>query len=106
LKANKAIKRLSKIEALVADVTERYSSSAVHVRAALIGAQAAFARLKEVLSSEVSSGAEKRVPAKRKKAAGKKEKQPAAKTAKRRAPVRKAAKRKSIKDGQVQASSE
>ena len=93
MKANKAIKRLSKIEALVADVTERYSSSAVHVRAALIGAQAAFARLKEVLSSEVSSETEKRAPAKRKKASVKKSEPAAAKKRKKRATSKKAAKK-------------
>lgn len=46
MKANKALKRLTKIEELIADVTERYSTSALHIRAALVGAKLAVARLK------------------------------------------------------------
>jgi hypothetical protein len=56
MKANKARKRLAKIEALISEVTERYSSSALHIREALRDAKAAFARVKEAVSSQASSG--------------------------------------------------
>jgi hypothetical protein len=35
VKANKALKRLTKIEVLISDVAERYSSGGFHVREAL-----------------------------------------------------------------------
>jgi hypothetical protein len=57
MKANKALKRLGKIEALMSDVTERYSSSASHIREALQNAKTAVARAKEVVSLHASSGA-------------------------------------------------
>ena len=49
MKANKALKRLAKIEALISDVTERYSASAPHVRDVLQDAKAAVARAKEAM---------------------------------------------------------
>ena len=59
MKANKALKRLRKIEALISDVSERYSSGASHIREAFHDALAAFARVKAAVSSEASSGTAK-----------------------------------------------
>jgi hypothetical protein len=55
MKANKALKRLDKIEALLSDVTERYSASAPEVREALQDAKAAVARAQNAVSSQASS---------------------------------------------------
>ena len=44
MKATKALKRLSKIEALMSEVSERYSSGASHMREALQDAMAALDR--------------------------------------------------------------
>src|SRR6202021_2288085 len=46
MKANKALKRLAKIEALISDVAKRYSSGAANVRKALQDAKAAVAHLR------------------------------------------------------------
>ena len=59
MKANKALKRLAKIEALMSDVTERYSASAPHVRELLQDAKAAVTRAKEAVSLRTSSGTAK-----------------------------------------------
>ncbi len=56
MKANKALKRLTKIEALISDVTERYSAGAHHIREALHEAKAAVARVKAAVKSQPSSG--------------------------------------------------
>ena len=50
MKANKALKRLAKIEALISNVTQRYSASAPAVRKVLRDAKAAVARAKEAVS--------------------------------------------------------
>ena len=50
MKANKALKRLAKIEMLMSDVTERYSASAPHIREVLQDAKAAVTRAKEAHS--------------------------------------------------------
>ena len=55
MKANKARKRLAKIEALISDVAERYSN-APHIREALQDAKAAVTRAKEVVGLPTSSG--------------------------------------------------
>ena len=75
MKANKALKRLAKIEALISDVTERYSASAPHVRDVLQDAKAAVARAKEAVRLRASAGKSKKsAPIKKgaKKAAAKK----------------------------------
>ena len=59
MKANKALKRLAKIEALMSDVVERYSASAPHVRELLQDAKAAVTRAKEAVSLRSSSGTAK-----------------------------------------------
>ena len=69
MKSNKALKRLGKIEALISDVSERYSSGASHIREALQDAMAAFARVKAAVSSQASSGTAKHPPGKPKKSA-------------------------------------
>ena len=98
MKANKALKRLTKIETLIADLTARYSPTAPRIREVLQDAKAAVARAKEALSLQAAKadrGAKKAAPA-RKKAAVKKAaaKATIAKSAKKRAPIKKAAKKK------------
>jgi hypothetical protein len=95
MKTNKTLKRLAKIEALISDVSERYSSGASHIRQAFRDAKAAFARVKEA----VTSGTKKTPPVKRKKAAVKKAaaKAPTAKAAKKSAPIKKATKKAAAK---------
>ena len=51
MKANKALKRLAKIEALMSVVTERYSASAPHIREVLQDAKAAVARARETVQA-------------------------------------------------------
>lgn len=55
MKAKKALKRLTKIEALMSDVTERFPNTSLQIQGALKDAKAAFARLKEAVSLQVSS---------------------------------------------------
>src|SRR5271169_4570794 len=86
MKSNKALKRLAKIEALISDVSERYSSSALHIREALQEAKAAFARVKEAVSLHASSKTAKKKAVKKRAA-----KIP--KTATQSSPVKKAAKK-------------
>jgi len=56
MKANKALKRLKRIKALMSDVTKRFSVSAPHIREVLQGAEDAIARAKQAVSMEASSG--------------------------------------------------
>jgi len=86
MKATKALKRLAKIEALISDVSERYSSGGSHIRETIQDAMAAFARVKAAISSSTA----KHPPGKRKKAAAKK-------TAKKSAPIKKVAKQAAAK---------
>ena len=51
MKAKKALKRLAKIDALISDVTERYSKGGLQIREALQDAKAAFGRAKEAFAS-------------------------------------------------------
>ncbi len=55
MKANKALKRLAKIEALMSDVAERYSESVPHIREVLQHAKAAVTRAKEAVGLQASS---------------------------------------------------
>lgn len=66
MKANKALKRLVKIEELMSGLTERYSAKEPHIREALQDAKAAVARAKEAVSLQASSGTPKN-PAKPKR---------------------------------------
>jgi hypothetical protein len=64
MKANKALKRLNKIEALLSNVTERYSVSAPHIRDVLQDAKSAVTRAKEAVSLQASSKRAKSHPLK------------------------------------------
>jgi hypothetical protein len=99
MKANKVRKRLAKIEAMISDLTERYSKGAFHIREALQNAKAAVAHAKEAVLSQVSSEKANRSPVKRKKAAVKKAavRTPTAETAKKSAPIKKAVKKAAAK---------
>ena len=55
MKANKALKRLTKIESLMSAVTERYSASAPHLRKVLKEATDAVARAKKAVGLQASS---------------------------------------------------
>ncbi len=107
MKANKALKRLAKIKALIADVTERYSASAPHLRDVLQYAEDAVTKAKEAVGLHVSSGtkgrakaakaAKKAVPIQKKTAVKKVVNAPTAKTAKKSTPIRKVAKKRAAK---------
>jgi hypothetical protein len=99
MKANKALKRLAKIEALISDLTERFSKGAVQIREALQDAKAALAHVKKTIRAQASPENAKRASVKRKKAAVQKAaaKTPTAKTGKKRAPIKKATKRAAAK---------
>jgi len=101
MKANKALKRLAKIEALISDVAKRYSSGKTHVRDALQDAKAALARVKAAVSSRAPVKTAKKSPP-IKKAAKKrvaKKVAPARKktAAKKSAPVTRAPKKRAAK---------
>jgi hypothetical protein len=67
MKVNKALKRLAKIEALISNVTERYSASAPHIREVLHDARAAVTRAREAMSLQASSATAKHPPVKHSK---------------------------------------
>jgi len=90
MKANKALKRLGKIESIMSDVAERFSASAPHLREALKDLKAAMLSVKEAAKVQASPAAKKAAP---KKAAHAGKKAVAKKAAKKRAPLRKAAKK-------------
>src|ERR1700693_5634645 len=108
MKANKALKRLGKIEASVSDLAKRFLPSAPHIREVLQDAKAAVIRAKEAVL-QVSAGtakkktgapkagrpAKKSPPAKKStgkqvemKGAARKAKKPVKKAAKKAAPKR------------------
>jgi hypothetical protein len=72
MKANKALKRISKMEELTSEVTRRLSKAAPHVSDALKDLKAAVARMKELVSAHVSQTAKKKAAPARKKATAKK----------------------------------
>jgi hypothetical protein len=96
MKANKALKRLTKIEELLSDVKARYSVAAPDLRQAIQNAGSAIAQAKEIVSLQAAAkadrGAKKAAPA-RTKTAVKTEAANATKaeSAKKRAPIKKAA---------------
>jgi hypothetical protein len=85
MKANKALKRIAKIEELTSEVTRRLSKAAPPVGEVLKDLKAAVARVKEAVSTHVSHAAKKKAVPARKKAAAKKAavKAPKAKAAKK-----------------------
>jgi hypothetical protein len=110
MKANKALKRLAKIETLMSDVAERFSASAPHLREALKDLKAAVLSVKEAVKVQTSSPAPKKALHKKaaragKKAPAKKAAAPKAKAAKKRAPVRKGAKKTAPKSVAMAAAS-
>ena len=90
MKANKALKRLAKIEALMSDVADRFSASAPHLREALKDLKAAVASVKEAVKVQASTASPK---ATSKKTAHAGKKAVPKQVARKRAPLRKAAKR-------------
>ncbi|HVZ16977.1 MAG TPA: hypothetical protein VG897_07665 [Terriglobales bacterium] len=63
MKTRKVNKRLSKLDALLLDLSEKYSKGALHVHAALEGVKVAVAHLRTAVISENSSdGAAKSSP--------------------------------------------
>ena len=93
MKAKKVLRRLAKIDALISEVTDRCSKSAVQIQKALQGAKAAFGRVKKAVNVQASSEKAKRhvAAAKRKKGPLKTAaiKRPTAKIAKKSAPIKK-----------------
>jgi DNA anti-recombination protein RmuC len=95
MKANKALKRIGKIEELASEVTRRLSKSAPHVSELLKDLKAAVIRVKDAVNAQVSSRtAKKKAAPPRKKAGAKKKsgKAPKAKTARKVARVKRTAK--------------
>jgi hypothetical protein len=109
MKANKALKRLAKIEALMSGVTKRYSAIAPNLRRVLQDALDAVARAKGAVSLQASSGtkagtakahqAVKKATSSQKKVALKRvpAKARRAKTAKKSMPLQNAAKKRTEK---------
>lgn len=55
MKATKAVKRLTHVEDLMTDVTERYSAGGPDIQQKLLDAKAAVSRAKEAVSLQSSS---------------------------------------------------
>jgi Holliday junction resolvasome RuvABC endonuclease subunit len=55
MKANKAHRRLGKIEDSISDLIERYSADAPEIRQQLLDAKAAVGRARDAVSSQASS---------------------------------------------------
>jgi hypothetical protein len=72
MKANKALKRLSKVETLTSKVAERYSAGTHETRDALQEAKVAVVRAKAAVSSDASAKAAKKVSPARAKVTAKK----------------------------------
>jgi len=91
MKANKALKRLAKIEALMSDVGKRFSAHAPSLREAFADLKVAVDRVKEAVRVQATSAARKEKTSNGRKKATKKAavKAPMAKSAKKRAPVKK-----------------
>jgi hypothetical protein len=76
MKANKALRRLTKIESLMSDVTQRYSANAL-VREVLQDAKVAVQRAKDAVGShQASSGTPKNAPVKNPKPSSKQTPEP------------------------------
>jgi hypothetical protein len=108
MKANKALKRLAKIEAWMSKVRDQYSASAPILENVLQAATAAIARAKKAVSLQVSSGpkaasakatraVKKARPSHKKTAVKKVASAPTAKTARKSTTVKKAAKKRTAK---------
>jgi hypothetical protein len=101
MKANKALKRLAKIETLMSEVAKRFSASGPHLREALNDLKAAVARVKEAVTVHAASAAAKKKAA----PSGKKAmvakpvavKPPKTRISKKRAPAKKATRKLAAK---------
>ena len=73
MKANKALKRIAKIESLTSDVMRRLTKGAPHVSDVLEDLKAAVIRVKDAVSEQISSHTAKKkaAPGKKKRAARK-----------------------------------
>ena len=60
MKANKALKRLAKIEALMSDVVKRFSAEAPHIRGILGELKATVVRVKEAVKAQATAEAAKK----------------------------------------------
>lgn len=78
MKGNKAHKRITKVEALISDLVNRYSAGASHVAEALQSAKAAVTRAREAVGLEASSDTPKKNAPRKKKAKKTKAKSPTA----------------------------
>ena len=109
MKANKALKRLAKMEASVSDLAKRFLPSAPHIREVLQDAKAAVIRAKEAVLQASGAGTTKKKtrapkagrtakrPSALKKTSKKVEVKASTRKAKKRAPVKKAAKKAAAK---------
>jgi len=109
MKANKALKRLMKIESLMSAVAERYSASAPHLRTVLKDAADAIARAKQAVKLQASSGTKAATPKpdRAEKSAAPSQKKPShkkvagntrrAEAAKKSTPVKKTAKKRAVR---------
>jgi hypothetical protein len=105
MKARKALKRLTKIETLLSDVTQRYAAGATHLREVLQAAKTAVAQAKLAVGLPPVKAKQEPVKPKRKartarkKAAVKKAaaNAPTAKKTKKSAPIKKAVKKRAKK---------
>jgi hypothetical protein len=75
MKDNKALRRLSKIESLMSDVTQRFSGP-VALQRVLHDAMAAVTQAKDAMSKRVSSGTPKNAPVKNPKPTSKETREP------------------------------
>ncbi len=89
MKANKALKRIAKIEELTSEMARRLSKAAPPIGDVLKDLKAAVARVKEAVSAHVSHTVKKA----HKKTAAKKVKAPKAKAAKKAAGVKRTVKK-------------
>ncbi len=110
MKANKALKRLAKIEASVADLAKRFLPSAPHVRDVLQDAKAAVVRAKEAVlqtspgqakkktkTKKASRQAKKSAAAAKKSTSKKVERKASVTKGKKRTPAKKSPKKKMAK---------
>ncbi len=67
MKAKKAVKRLSRVEALLSNVIDQYAGNGHPVKELLDSAKGSVVRAKEAVNQQASSKAEKKPPAKAEK---------------------------------------
>ena len=99
MKANKAVKRLGKIEALLADVAKGYAAAAPLLKAALENVKAAALKAKDAVTAKPAKAAKKKGKSKVKKKAAVKRAEP--KAAKVKAGKKKARKKMGPSSTQV-----